>query len=164
MSELPVLTPMQVLATAQAYVILADNKTLPEERAGLVGLLGKHVSRSDLTPQQIQGLTADAFAYVAKYPFDEFLLSIEATITPAQIVAIFCNMYETMLIDGQMVAKEKELIEKFYRFFNIDKRVVNTARELVFIKNDTSIFLRKDHPNNGRDFRLGFLDRMDTDV
>lgn len=163
MSDMPVLSPLQAFATAQAYVILADNKTLPEERAELVTLLGKHVSRHELTPAQIQRLTADAFAYVAQHNFERFLVSIEAVLSPAQIVSIFCNMYETMIIDGQMIAREKELIEQFYRFFNIDRRVVNTVRELLFVKNDTSMFMRADHPNNGRDFRLGFLDRMDTE-
>lgn len=163
MSEMPILSALQAFTVAQAYVILADNKTLPEERAELVTLLGKHVSRHELTPTQIQHLTADAFAYVAKYDFERFLVSIEATLTPAQVICIFCNMYETMIIDGQMIAREKELIEQFYRFFNMDRRVVNTAREILFIKNDTSMFLRADHPNNSRDFRLGFLDRMDAD-
>lgn len=163
-SEMPILSPLQAFATAQAYVILADGKALPEERAELVTLLGKHVSRHELTPAQIQRLTADAFAYVSKYDFERFLVSIEALLTPAQVVSVFCNMYETMIIDGQMIAREKELIEQFYRFFNIDRRVVATARELLFIKNDTGMFLRADHPNNGRDFRLGFLDRMDAEA
>lgn len=158
------MSPIQAFTTAQAYVILADNKTLPEERAELVTLLGKHVSRHELTPSQIQRLTADAFAYVAAHDFEKFLLTIEACLTPGQIISIFCNMYETMIIDGQMIAKEKELIDQFQKFFNIDKRIVNTAREILFLKNDTSMFLRSDHPNNSRDFRMSFLDRMDKET
>jgi uncharacterized tellurite resistance protein B-like protein len=164
LNETTILSPMQAFTTAQAYVILADNKTMPEERAELVTLLGKHVSKHEMSPSQIQRLTADAFAYVAANDFEKFLVSIEASLTPGQIICIFCNMYETMIIDGLMIAKEKELIEQFYRFFQMDRRVVNTVREILFLKNDTSMFLKADHPNNSRDFKLSFLDRMDAET
>ncbi len=164
MEGMPELTPLQALAVAAAYVVMADKKALPEERASLVSLFGKHISRRELSSTQIQRMTADAFAYVAKYPFDKFLLSIEATLSPAQAIAVFMNMYETMIVDGNVVSREKELVEEFYRFFDIDRRVVNTVREIVMVKNDTSLFLRDDHPNNSRDFRFGFLDRMDSEA
>lgn len=150
--------------TAEAYVILADKKALPEERAALVGLLGKHVSKRELSEHQVQTLTADAFAFVKKYEFETFLVAIESSLTPAQIFSIMANMYETMIIDGNVIAREKELVDDFCKFFDIDRRVMNTLREVLFVKNDTGLFLRNDHPNNGSDFRFGFLDRMDTDA
>lgn len=164
MDGMPELSPLQALAVGTAYIVMADKKALPEERASLVSLLGKHVSRRELSSTQIQRLTADAFAYVAKYEFDKFLMSIEATLTPAQIISILSNMYETMIVDGNVVSREKEMVEEFFRFFDIDRRVVNTIREILMIKNDTTLFLRTDHPNNSRDFRFGFLDRMDLDA
>ena len=85
-------------------------------------------------------------------------------VTHAQAFSMMFNMYEAMIVDGNVVAREKELIEAFYRFFDLDRRVVNTARELLMIKNDTALFLRKDHPNNGSDFRFGFVDRMDKET
>lgn len=150
--------------TAQAYVILADKKALPEERAALVGLLGKHVSKKELSEHQVQTLTADAFAFVKKYEFETFLVAIESSLTPAQIISIMANMYETMIIDGNVIAREKELVDDFCKFFDIDRRIINTLREVLFVKNDTGLFLRNDHPNNGSDFRFGFLDRMDADA
>jgi len=164
MDGMPELSPLQALAVGTAYVVMADKKALPEERASLVSLLGKHVSRRELSSTQIQRLTADAFAYVAKYEFDKFLMSIEATLTPAQIISVLSNMYETMIVDGNVVSREKELVEEFYRFFDVDRRVVNTIREILMIKNDTTLFLHTDHPNNSRDFRFGFLDRMDLEA
>lgn len=164
MDGMPELTPLQALAVASAYVVMADKKALPEERASLVSLLGKHVSRRELSATQIQRLTADAFAYVAKYDFEKFLMSIEAILTPAQAISIVSNMYETMIVDGNVVAREKELVEQFYRFFDIDRRVINTMREMLMVKNDTSLFLREDHPNNSSDFRMSFLDRMDLET
>lgn len=163
MDGMPELSPLQALAISTAYVVMADKKALPEERASLVSLLGKHVSRRELSSTQIQRLTADSFAYVAKYDFEKFLMSIESTLTPAQIISILSNMYEIMIVDGNVVAREKELIEEFFRFFDIDRRVVNTIREILMVKNDTTLFLRIDHPNNSRDFRFGFLDRMDLE-
>ncbi len=160
----PELSPLQALAIATAYVVMADKKALPEERASLVSLLGKHVSRRELSSTQIQRLTADAFAYVARYNFEKFLLSIEASLTPAQIISILSNMYETMIVDGNVVSREKELVEEFFRFFDIDRRIVNTIREILMVKNDTTLFLRIDHPNNSRDFKFGFLDRMDLEA
>lgn len=164
MNGMPDLSPLQALAIATAYVVMADKKAMPEERASLVSMLGKHVSRREMTSTQIQRLTADAFAYVAKYEFSQFLMTIEATLSPAQIISILSNMYETMIVDGNVVAREKELVDEFYRFFDMDRRVVNTIREILMVKNDTSLFLRNDHPNNSRDFRMGFLDRMDLEA
>lgn len=164
MSEIPVLTPIEALVTAEAYVILADKKALPEERATLVSLLGKHVSKRELSEHQVQTLTADAFAFVGKHEFEKFLIAIESSLSPAQILSILANMYETMIIDGNVIAREKELVDDFCKFFDIDRRVINILREILFIKNDTSLFLRVDHPNNGSDFRFAFLDRMDTDA
>ena len=163
MDGMPELTPMQVLAVATAYVVMADKKALPEERASLVSLLGKHVCRREMSSTQIQRLTADAFAYVAQYDYNRFLMSIEATLSPAQIISVLTNMYETMIVDGSVVAREKELIDEFYRFFDFDRRVVNTIREVLMVKNDTTLFLREDHPNNTPEFRFGFLDRMDLE-
>lgn len=163
LEPMPVLTPMQALATATAYIVMADKKAVPEERAGLVSLLGKHVSKREMSSTQIQRLTADAFAYVAKHEYDKFLLSIEDTLTPAQIISVIANMYELMIVDGHVIAGEKELVDEFFRFFDIDRRIVNTVREILMIKNDTTMFLRDDHPNNGSDFRFMFLDRMDTE-
>ncbi len=163
LEPMPVLTPMQALATATAYIVMADKKAVPEERAGLVSLLGKHVSKREMSSTQIQRLTADAFAYVAKHEYDKFLLSIEDTLTPAQIILVMANMYELMIVDGHVIAREKELVDEFFRFFDIDRRIVNTVREILMIKNDTTMFLRDDHLNNGSDFRFMFLDRMDTE-
>ncbi len=162
-TQIPVLSPIEALITAEAYIILADKKALPEERAALVGLLGKHVSKKELSQHQVQTLTADAFAFVGRHEFESFLVAIESSITPAQIFAIAANMYETMIIDGNVIAREKELVDDFCKFFDIDRRVINILREVLFIKNDTGLFLRQDHPNNGSDFRFGFLDRMDTE-
>lgn len=164
MDGMPELTPLQALAVAAAYVVMADKKALPEERASLVSLFGKHVSRRELSSTQIQRMTADAFAYVAKYDFEKYLMSIEATLSPGQAISVLANMYETMIVDGHVIAREQELVEQFYRFFDIDRRVVKTMREILMVKNDTSLFLRDDHPNNSRDFRFSFLDRMDLEA
>lgn len=155
------LTPLQILAIAEVYVLTADDKVVPEERATLVSLFGKHVSKREIPPQDVQRLTSNAFEYVEKHAFDDFLIAIEGIITPVQAIAIFANMYEAMLVDGTVVALEKELVEKFYRFFCIEKRIVNTIREIIMVKNDTSIFLREDHPNNGEDFHFSFIGLMD---
>ena len=163
LEPMPVLTPMQALATAMAYIVKADNKAVPEERAGMVSLLGKHVSKREMSSTQIQRLTVDAFAYVAEHEYDKFLLSIEDTLMPAQIISVMANMYELMIVDGHVIAREKELVDEFIRFFDIDRRIVNTVREILMIKNDTTMFLRNDHPNNGSDFRFMFFDRMDTE-
>ena len=157
------LTPMQALVTAEAYVIMADRKAVPEERASLVSLLGKHVSKRELTPSQVQRLTGDAFAYVERVPFEEFLIELEASLTPVQIYSMMANMYEAMIVDGNVVARERELIDDFARFFGLDRRVVATMREILMVKNDTAVFLRADHPSNDGDFHFGFVERMDPD-
>ncbi len=161
MSAEPKLTPLQILAIAEVYVLMADDKVVPEERATLISLFGKHVSKKEIPSSDVQRLTTNAFAYVEKHAFEDFLIAIESAITPAQAIAIYANMYEAMLVDGNVVTLEKELVEKFHRFFCIEKRIVNTIREIIMVKNDTSIFLREDHPNNGDEFRFGFVDLMD---
>ncbi len=158
------MTPLEIFITALAYVVLADRKALPEERASLVALLGKHVTKKELMQAQVHKFTSDAFEYAMITPFEEFLASVEAKLKPAQIVAILANMYEIMIVDGNIVAREKDLIEDFYKFFDIDRRLVMAMREILMVKNDTAIFLRQDHPLNGRDFNFGFISRMDTDI
>ncbi len=161
MATTPALSPLEALVTAEAYVILADKKALPEERAALVALLGKHLNKSELSSAQIQQLTADAFAYVARYEYRDFLASLDGLLSPAQLIAILANMYEAMIVDGQIIARERELIDEFQKFFEIDRRVIATVREVVVIKNDTTLFLRDDHPSNHDQFKMAFLDRMD---
>lgn len=157
------MAPIEILTKALAYVILADKKALPEERAGLASLLGKHITKRELAQTEVQRLTTEAFEYALVTPFEHFLAAIEATLRPAQIIAILANMYELMIIDGNIVAREKELVETFYKFFDIDRRVVSAMREILMVKNDTTIFLRVDHPLNGSDFRFAFVNKMDKD-
>ncbi len=157
------MTPMQILMTALAYVVLADKKALPEERANLAALMGKHVTKKDLLPSQIQQLTSEAFDYAMVTPFEEFLPTIESRLRPAQIASILANMYEVMIVDGNIVAREKELIDAFYKFFDMDRRLIGAMREILMVKNDTTMFLRDDHPLNGRDFKFKFVEHMDID-
>ncbi len=161
MSAEPELTPLQILAIAEIYVLMADDKVKPEERATLISLFGKHVSKKEIPSNDVKRLTANAFEYVERHSFEDFLIAIESAITMGQAIAIYANMYEAMIVDGNVVALEKERVEKFHRFFGIEKRVVNAIREILMVKNDTGIFLREDHPNNGSDFHFGFIDLMD---
>lgn len=157
MEAIQTLTPVQILMIAQTFVVLADGEAQPEEKESISVMFRKHVTRNEISDQQLQRLTSYAFNYADTHTFEEFLRESEGLLSPAQAISVLCNMYEMMIVDGQVTDAEKDLVQRFTRFFDIDPRLITAARELLMIKNDSTLFLKANHPFNGSDFQPGFI-------
>lgn len=148
------MTPLQVLATSMAYMIRADHRITVEERAKLVTLMGKHITLGHITDTEIQSLTQDALDRVMTVPIDEFLEEVTGKLSRAQRQAIVINLYDTMLVDGRVVDGEVKILERFERAFGLEYETMRAVRDVVMLKNDTTLFTNPVHPRNESDYVL----------
>ena len=157
------MTPIRALATAMAYMIVADGITKPEERARVITLLGKHVSLGHIGQGDLQKLSMDAFAYAARHDFDRFLIEIEPVLTSGQALATLLNIYDAMLVDGNIAQGEKDVVARFAKFFGINPEFIRGIREVLLLKNDTNLFYDDGHPANAPDYELPIAYSARTD-
>ena len=143
-----------MLAQSLAYVIEADNRASVEEKAKMITVLAKHVARGELTQDQMRELTANAFKHAGDISLDMFLGTIVPRATPAQKLSLVVNLYDAMLVDGQVAEGERRIIDKFIAAFDLDRQTIRAVRELMLLKNDTAIFSDPQHPFNEPNFKL----------
>lgn len=139
--------PLDILATAVAYVITADGKTTIEEKAKLVTMLGKHVANNDLSQADLQSMTQSAFSNVQKIPVEKFL-TVTASLSSGQKAVLLLNLYDVAAVDGSISMGEKVVVEAFEEALKIDENSMKTARNIIAYKNDTSVFTNPVHPKN----------------
>jgi uncharacterized tellurite resistance protein B-like protein len=145
------LTPVQILAVALAYMIEADKVREAEERAELVVVFNKMVTRGELDKQALAAIIQFAFDYAEKTPIDTFLTEVTSSLSPLQKVSVFINALDLMLSDGQVNGGETTILKKIQDAFGIDRDMVMAIREVIFAKNDTRMFLHPEHPRNASD-------------
>ncbi len=145
---------LTILARGLAYVINADSRTTFEEKAKIVTVLGKHVARGDISHGQLQAIADDAFLHSEKVPIERFLDDVKNTLTPAQKASMVINLYDAMLVDGQVATGERTVVDKFIASFEIDRQTMRALREVIMLKNDTGLFADSRHPFNEPTFRL----------
>ena len=143
-----------VLARALAYVVDADNRTTVEEKAKMLTVLGKHVARGDITNRQLRGLMDDAFNHASLVPVERVSDDIKEKVTPAQKASLIMNLYDAMLVDGQVASGERTILDKFVAAFEMSRNTIRALREIIMLKNDTGLFTDARHPFNEPSFRL----------
>lgn len=153
MAERPT-TPMSILITALAYMIEADMKTVVEEKAKLVTLFRKHVSRGHMTDGDLQREIDSAFEYIRHAGVYKFLLETTPGLTMAQRIAVVMNLYDTILVDGLVAEGEVSMMRKFRTAYGISDAALSVMRELVMFKNDTNLFINPNHPRNTNEFDI----------
>lgn len=146
--------PLLFLATALAYLIHADNKPAVEEKAKFLSLFGKHVSRGEISNDYLQALTAEAFQRARNMELDAFLRDAAADLTHAQKLAVIINLYDVLLADGRVAAGETVIFNRFVGAFDIDAATLRALREILLVKNDTTLFTNRNHPMNEPRYRL----------
>ncbi len=155
-------SPLYILATCIAYLIDADTRTTFEEKAKLITVFGKHVSRNDLTQNELHGVMNDAFDFVGKVDIDRFIKQIVSDLTHGQKVSIVINLYDAMLVDGQVATGERAILNKFVDAFDLSRNTMRAIREVMMLKNDTAVFTDAGHPYNepsyGLDLKLQISD------
>jgi hypothetical protein len=145
---------LMVLARSLAYVIDADSRTTFEEKAKVITVLGKHVARGEISKYELQGLTDDAFNHAGVVSVDHFLDEITPDLTPAQKISLVINLYDAMLVDGQVATGERSIVDKFIAAFEIGRNTIRALREVIILKNDTGVFADARHPFNEPSFQL----------
>lgn len=140
--------PLDILATAIAYVIAADGKATVEEKAVLVSMLGKHVSNGDLSQGDLQNMTQSAFGNVEKIPVEKFLTVVSGSLSQGQKAVLLLNLYDVAAVDGTIALGERKVIEAFEQALGIDDDTMIKARGIIAYKNDTAVFTNPMHPKN----------------
>ena len=72
-------------------------------------------------------------------------------------MAIFMNIYETVLVDGMIREGEKRMLQEFEQHFEISREKLRAVRELLKLKNDTNLFTDETHPQNEPDFNFDLI-------
>ncbi|MGJ3259831.1 MAG: TerB family tellurite resistance protein [Rhodospirillales bacterium] len=140
--------PLDILATAIAYVIAADGQTTVEEKATLVSMLGKHVSNGDLTRDELQNMTQSAFNNAEKIPVEKFLTVVSGNLSQGQKAVLLLNLYDVAAVDGSIALGEKRVLQAFEEALEIDENTMIKARDIIAYKNDTAVFTNATHPKN----------------
>lgn len=153
--------PLLFLATALAYVIHADSTSAVEEKAKFLSLFGKHVSRGEISNDYLQALTAEAFQRARDMELDTFLRDARTNLTYAQKLSVVINLYDVLLADGRVATGETTIFNRFIGAFDIDATTLRALREVLLVKNDTTLFTNRNHPMNEPRYRLDLkLGRM----
>jgi uncharacterized tellurite resistance protein B-like protein len=148
------MTPIEILATAVAYVIMGDNRAFVEEKAKMIGLLGKHVSNQQLTNDGLRTISSAAFKFADKVPLNTFIEEVTPKLLPAQRLCILINLYDVTLADGDITMGEKDVINQFRTAFGISNEQMQPIWQIIRVKNETDMFLKTTHPMNDRSFSL----------
>ncbi len=154
MSDEKTQSPLFLLAVSMAYLIEADTRTTFEEKAQMAATLGKHVSSGELSQVELQAVVSDAFDYAEGKNVDAFLTELTNSLTPGQKTAIVINLYDVMLVDGSVAVGEKTVMQKFVNSMGLGRETMRVIREIIMIKNDTTIFTDRSHPLNEPEFIL----------
>jgi len=146
------MSPLDVLATCMAYVIIGDDKIAVEEKAKLLGLLGKHVTREEISDDVLKNIVSQAFKYAKTSDFRDFLEDMATGLTTGQRLCIMINLYDISLADGDVTIGETEILTRFRHAFGFKKESMQAVREVLRLKNETGMFINKRHPFNSSDF------------
>ncbi len=142
------MSPIEILATAMAYVIMGDNKAAVEEKGKLLGLLGKHVSKGDLSEDGLKTISNSAFRFAGKVDVRVFIGDIASKLSPAQRLCILVNLYDITLADGDITMGETEIVNQFRRVFGYSSDQMQAVQQVLRVKNETDMFLKATHPMN----------------
>ena len=149
--------PLDVLVTALAYLMKGDGEVSPEERAKLLVILNKHVGMKDVLPDQLKAIVSAGFTHARMLPVESFAQQVAGELTEAQQLSIFANLYDVALADGEMRGGEGIVLDQFKLAFDIDNNKVSALKEVLRLKNDTTIFTRPQHPSNDSAFKLNVI-------
>lgn len=148
-------SPMFILVTLMAYIALSGGKTLAvEKKAEFITTLRKHVDKEEMTETDIQVLMHDGFEETQRMEYRHFLDKVTPQLTYGQRLATLANLYDMMMVDGELLEGEESKIDLCRRIFEVDPIVARQIRRVMLLKNDTAIFLNDGHPGNDPGFRF----------
>jgi len=148
------MTPLEIFVTSMAYIMAGDGDVSAEEKAKLLGAVNKHVRKKEIMPNHLKQIVQVAFKTAKNVDLEQFLAVSVEKLTIGQRHAIFANLYDMTLADGDVVSGERAILDRFRGIFDIDLSVARALEEVVMLKNDTQIFTNERHPANEPNFKL----------
>tara|TARA_E500000331_G_scaffold340432_1_gene371727 strand:+ start:3203 stop:3649 length:447 start_codon:yes stop_codon:yes gene_type:complete len=139
---------------ALAYLMKGDGEVSTEERAQLLAILNKHVSTREIQTEQLKDMVSAAFTSADLEPVETFANEVALQLSPGQKISIFSNLYDMALADGKMRFGEKRVLDNIRIAFAIEPKVANAIKEILEIKNDTTIFTNVKHSCNEPSYKL----------
>jgi len=146
-------SPLFILITLMAYIAECGGRDIPVEQKSLfLSMLRKHVNKNDIEEKELHLMLRDAFEQTLRIEFRHYLESVTPVLTMVQRYSIIANLYDMMMVDGELRDGEESRIDLCRRKFDLDPRVTRQIRRIFLLKNDTSVFLNMNHPCNDPSF------------
>ncbi len=127
--DAPTLTPRIAFAASMIYMINADGKIEPHEISRLVTAL-----RND------RELLELATRYTKFQDAEEFLAECQQVLNRDQKLSVLVNLYDAILANGDPVAQELALFEKFMQSFGYDEAEFEPFFHSIAVKNNQALF------------------------
>ena len=149
------MTPHKAFAIALIYCMGADGEMDPEEVGHLLSVIGGSREGGTIgVGANNRALLDAAMKYVRSHTPDQFLAEATPLLTQAQRLAILLNIVDSAMSDGEAEREEQELFNKMQAAFGFSDDQFRPYFEVLMRKNDRSVFLDQNHPNNGSNFKV----------
>lgn len=146
-------SPVFIVMTLMAYIALSGGKDVPvEQKAEFVTTLRKHVTKGDMSEGEMQAIIRDSFAQTQRMEYRSYLEKVAPQLTYGQKLSVIANLYDMMMVDGELREGEESRVELCRRVFDLDSAKTKQIRRVLLLKNDTAIFLNANHPGNDPGF------------
>jgi uncharacterized tellurite resistance protein B-like protein len=143
------MTPHFAFATSLIYMISADGKIENEEIGQLLAVLGGEESGGSIgVGANNRKLLERAVKYRQKNDAEKFLSEATPILTDAQKMCILVNILDSSLSDGDAAPEEQQLFVQFLEAFGISEERFKPFFNVLALKNDRSVFTKKNHPSN----------------
>lgn len=149
------MTPHKAFATALLYCMASDGEMDPEEVGHLLSVIGGDRQGGTIgVGQNNKALLDAAMKYMRKHTVDQFLEEATPVLTKAQRLCVLMNIVDSAMADGEAEPEEQVVFDKMQKSFGITDDEFKPFFEALMIKNDRSVFLNQNHPNNSPDFQV----------
>ena len=146
-------SPLFILVTLMAYIAECGGRNIPmEQKAEFITTLRKHVNKHDISEEELQLMMRDAFEETLRIEYRKYLEFVTPKLSTGQRLAIIANLYDMMMVDGDLLDGEESRIDLCRRVFDLNPDVTRQIRRILILKNDTSVFLNPGHPGNDPGF------------
>ena len=119
---------MEILAAALMYLSLSDNEIAQCEDDFIIKVT-----------ENRKNVLQNALNYFKTHSYEEFLQDANI-LNKEQQLCILANLIELGFADGVLHKSEQNIIKQFCDFFDIEADNYQTIQQVIFLKNNTSVF------------------------
>jgi uncharacterized tellurite resistance protein B-like protein len=143
------MTPHLAFATSLLYMIAADGEISNEEVGQLLSVLGGEESGGTIgVGANNRQLLENAQRYIRGHSMSEFLAEATPLLSDAQKMCVLVNLADSLLSDGSAAPEEQKMFGQVMQGFGISEERFQPFFEVILLKNDRTVFIKQDHPNN----------------